>query len=133
MAQADVTITKALVTTDPVAGQPLEYRLTLLNNGPTVAPNASLSDAIPTGTTFMSITPSQGTCQLDQAEDARAPPAASAPRRRRHRDGHLDRRHRPRRDDRHQRRLRRSGGLDDKAGDNEDTVTTALRHSPTWQ
>ena len=74
VAQADVTLTKELVTTDPVAGQPLEYRLTLVNNGPTVAPNASLSDPIPTGTTFVSFTASQGTCQLDEVEDV---PAAS--------------------------------------------------------
>ena len=74
VAQADVTLTKTLLTTDPVAGEPLEYLLTLVNHGPTVAPNASLSDAIPVGTTFVSFTPTQGDCQLDEVEDV---PAAS--------------------------------------------------------
>jgi uncharacterized repeat protein (TIGR01451 family) len=74
VAQANVVLTKELVTTNPVAGQPLEYRLTVVNNGPTVAPNASISDPIPAGTTFVSLTADQGTCQLDVVEDA---PAAS--------------------------------------------------------
>ena len=39
-----------------------------------MAPNASLSDAIPTGTTFASNAGRPGTCQLDQVEDV---PAAS--------------------------------------------------------
>ena len=42
VAQADVTLRKVLVTSNPVAGQPVEYQLILTNNGPTVAPNASL-------------------------------------------------------------------------------------------
>ena len=74
VAQADVTLTKELVTENPVAGQPVEYLFTLVNNGPTVAPNASFSDPIPAGTTFVSFTPSQGSCQLDPLEGV---PAAS--------------------------------------------------------
>ena len=69
-----MTLEKVLVTENPVAGQPVEYQLILTNNGPTVAPNASFSDPIPTGATFVSFTATQGTCQLDQVEDV---PAAS--------------------------------------------------------
>ena len=42
VAQADVTLEKRIVTANPVAGQPVVYELILTNNGPTVAPNASL-------------------------------------------------------------------------------------------
>ena len=75
IAQADVTLTKELVTTDPVAGQPVQYRLTVVNNGPTVAPNASLSDPVPTGTSFVSVETDHagGTCRLDEAEVAATP------------------------------------------------------------
>jgi uncharacterized repeat protein (TIGR01451 family) len=72
VAQADVTLEKRIVTANPVAGQPVTYELVLTNNGPTVAPNASLSDPIPTGTTFVSLTATQGTCQLDEVEDVPA-------------------------------------------------------------
>ena len=74
VAQADVTLTKELITPNPIAGQPVEFRLTLTNNGPTVAPNASLSDPIPAGTTFVSLTATQGACRLDEVEDV---PSAS--------------------------------------------------------
>jgi uncharacterized repeat protein (TIGR01451 family) len=56
VAQADVTLEKVLVTENPVAGQPVVYQLILTNNGPTVAPNASFSDPIPDGATFVSFT-----------------------------------------------------------------------------
>jgi uncharacterized repeat protein (TIGR01451 family) len=76
VAESDVTLTKELITDPPVAGAPVQYRLTLFNHGPTVAPNASLSDPIPAGTTFVSFVPDDpaGTCQLDPLEDV---PAAS--------------------------------------------------------
>ena len=128
IAQADVTLTKELVTTDPVAGQPLEYRLTLVNNGPTVAPNASLSDPIPAGTTFVSFTASQGTCQLDQVEDV---PAASC------NLGRLDVGATatatltvatdPSGTTVTNTGFSGSGGLDDVPADNEDTATASLR------
>lgn len=74
VAQADVHLDKVLVTENPVAGQPVTFELRLINRGPTVAPNASFSDPIPTGATFVSFTATQGTCQLDEVEDV---PAAS--------------------------------------------------------
>ncbi len=72
VADADVTLTKELVTDPPIPGRPLEFRFTIVNNGPTVAPNASISDPLPPGTTFTSFTASQGTCQLDPLEDVAA-------------------------------------------------------------
>ena len=69
VAQADVAVTKELVTPNPVAGEPLEFRLIVVNNGPTVAPNASISDTLAPGLTFRSGSASQGTCKLDEAED----------------------------------------------------------------
>ncbi len=133
VAEADVTLTKELVTPDPVAGQPVEYRLTLVNHGPTVAPNASLSDPIPTGSTFVSFTASQGTCQLDPVEDV---PAASCSL------GRLavgatatatlivatD----PAATSITNTGFGGSGGLDVAPADNEATATNPLRGSPTW-
>jgi uncharacterized repeat protein (TIGR01451 family) len=68
VAQADVTVTKELVTPNPIPGEPLEFRLVVVNNGPTVAPNASLSDTLAPGLTFVSGSASQGTCKLDEFE-----------------------------------------------------------------
>lgn len=70
VAHADITLTKTLLTENPIAGEPLQFLLTVTNNGPTVAPNAGLSDPVPTGTTFGSLEPTQGACRLDDTEGA---------------------------------------------------------------
>ena len=45
-----------------VIGKPLEYTLTARNNGPDTAGGVVLYDTLPYGTTFVSATPTQGTC-----------------------------------------------------------------------
>ena len=48
---------------DPVfAGQTLTYTLSVTNNGPAIASNVQVVDALPTGVTLISATPSQGLC-----------------------------------------------------------------------
>ncbi|HMF04739.1 MAG TPA: DUF11 domain-containing protein, partial [Acidimicrobiia bacterium] len=60
---ADVAVTKT-DSLDPVpAGANLTYTLTVTNNGPAIAQNVTLSDPLPAGTTFVSLSPASGwTC-----------------------------------------------------------------------
>ncbi|MFO1062305.1 MAG: SdrD B-like domain-containing protein [Pirellulales bacterium] len=59
--QLDVAITK-VDTPDPVvAGNNITYTLTVTNNGPSDASTVTVTDSLPTGLTFVSATPSQGT------------------------------------------------------------------------
>src|SRR5258708_21293420 len=54
-ASADLSVTK-VDTPDPVnTGSSLSYTITVTNNGPDAAANASWSDALPAGTTFVSM------------------------------------------------------------------------------
>jgi hypothetical protein len=60
--QADLSITKT-DSPDPVdPGSNLTYTLTVTNNGPNQATAANVEDPLPSGTTLVSATPSQGTC-----------------------------------------------------------------------
>ncbi|HET9767059.1 MAG TPA: IPTL-CTERM sorting domain-containing protein, partial [Thermoanaerobaculia bacterium] len=55
----------SIVKTGPSAadaGDPINYTITVTNNGPVDASNVVVNDTIPPGTTFVSATPSQGTC-----------------------------------------------------------------------
>src|SRR6266542_4935054 len=60
---ADLAITK---TASPSAGtangSQLTYTLTVTNGGPDTATDVSVNDPLPAGTTFVSVTPSQGSC-----------------------------------------------------------------------
>ncbi len=59
---ADLSITKT-DSPDPVlVGQNLTYTITVTNNGPTSAAAVTVTDTLPGGVTFVSATPSQGTC-----------------------------------------------------------------------
>src|SRR5436853_6358433 len=54
-ASADLSVTKA-DSPDPVnTGSNLTYTITVINNGPDAAANASWSDTLPAGTTFVSM------------------------------------------------------------------------------
>ncbi|HEU4977922.1 MAG TPA: Calx-beta domain-containing protein [Solirubrobacteraceae bacterium] len=58
----DLSITKT-DSPDPVrVGEHLTYTLTVANNGPEAAAGVQVSDPLPANTTFVSATPSQGTC-----------------------------------------------------------------------
>ncbi|MGH9922522.1 MAG: DUF11 domain-containing protein, partial [Nitrososphaerales archaeon] len=59
---ADVSIIKT-DSHDPVtAGNTLTYTLQVTNPGPSTATNAQVTETLPAGVTFVSATPSQGTC-----------------------------------------------------------------------
>jgi uncharacterized repeat protein (TIGR01451 family) len=59
---ADLSVTKT-DSPDPVtAGSNLTYTITVTNNGPADADSAQVTDAVPAGTSFVSVTPSQGSC-----------------------------------------------------------------------
>lgn len=51
---ADLTITKTVLTDPVIAGAPVRYRLDVVNHGPSIAPNALVSDPISTNATFTS-------------------------------------------------------------------------------
>ena len=61
-ASAELAVAKTDAPDPVVAGTDLTYTITVTNNGPSEAANATLSDTLPTGTTFGSATPSQGSC-----------------------------------------------------------------------
>src|SRR6185295_13343758 len=59
---ANLSLTKT-DSPDPVAaGQQLTYTLTAQNAGPSTATSVQVTDTLPGGVTFVSATPSQGTC-----------------------------------------------------------------------
>jgi uncharacterized repeat protein (TIGR01451 family) len=59
---ADIRVTIA-DSPDPVqVGQDLTYTITVSNGGPSTAPTVRMSDSLPAGVNFVSVTPSQGSC-----------------------------------------------------------------------
>jgi aldose sugar dehydrogenase len=59
---ADLSVTKTASPNPGQVGVPLSYRITATNNGPAVATNVSVADALPSGVTFVSATTTQGNC-----------------------------------------------------------------------
>ena len=63
---ADLSITKT-DSPDPVlAGSALTYSIQVANAGPDTATDAVVTDALPKGVTYVSATPSQGTCAVSK-------------------------------------------------------------------
>ena len=63
VAVADVSITKSVVGGPPfAAGANRTYTVSVVNSGPGSASNVTVTDVLPAGTTFVSATPSQGSC-----------------------------------------------------------------------
>lgn len=58
---ADLSVTKTCPPT-VVKGNNVSYTITATNNGPQTATNVFIDDVLPAGTTFVSATPSLGTC-----------------------------------------------------------------------
>ncbi len=59
---ADLTISKSDAPDPVVAGNDVTYNLTVANGGPNTATGVVLTDTLPGGVTFVSATPSQGSC-----------------------------------------------------------------------
>jgi uncharacterized repeat protein (TIGR01451 family) len=59
---ADLSVTKT-DSPDPVLpGDDITYTITVTNNGPATADDVTVTDPLPAGTSFVSATPSQGSC-----------------------------------------------------------------------
>jgi uncharacterized repeat protein (TIGR01451 family) len=61
-AETDVGITKSDSNDPAPTGRNLTYTLTVTNNGPDATPAVEVTDTLPASMTFVSATPSQGTC-----------------------------------------------------------------------
>jgi uncharacterized repeat protein (TIGR01451 family) len=59
----DLAITKTADDPVAVAGTQTSWTMVVTNNGPKTAPEATVTDTIPAGLTYVSATPDQGTCQ----------------------------------------------------------------------
>lgn len=62
IANADLSITKTPAAGPYGTSNQLVYTIVVNNNGPGSAANVSVTDILPAGTTFVSATPSQGSC-----------------------------------------------------------------------
>ena len=59
--RADLAVTKTVNNPTPNVGQTVVFTVGVRNNGPSQATGVVLGDDLPTGLTFVSATPSQGT------------------------------------------------------------------------
>ena len=59
---ADLSIAKRDSPDSVLAGNSLTYALTVTNDGPSDATGATVTDTLPVGVTFISVTPAQGSC-----------------------------------------------------------------------
>lgn len=60
----DLELTKTASTAALTPGETFDYILTVENHGPVTANNVVVSDPLPAGFTFISATPTQGTCDI---------------------------------------------------------------------
>ena len=58
----DLSIAKTDSPDPVIAGKSVTYTLTFTNNGPSDATGVTVTDTLPVGTTFISVTPAQGSC-----------------------------------------------------------------------
>ncbi len=59
-AQADLALTKAVISATPDVGDTVTFTVTLTDKGPDPATNVEVNDLLPAGLSFVSATPSQG-------------------------------------------------------------------------
>ncbi len=78
----DLELKKVASNPAPAAGGPVSYSLTLLNNGPSPATGATITDPLPSGLSFVSATPGQGSCgaagKRSRATSVRSPAGGTA-------------------------------------------------------
>ena len=68
LGSADLAIDKT-APADVVAGTDMTYQITVTNNGPSTAVGVVVTDTLPLGLSFVSVTASQGTCNHGQPGD----------------------------------------------------------------
>lgn len=76
VSSADVGVTKSGPTTATAGGAPIAYTITLTNGGPDTATNASFTDTLPAGETFVSLVQNTGpaaTCFPGQTSNCTVP------------------------------------------------------------
>ena len=61
---ADLAIQKVAADHAPIAGTDVTWTLTATNNGPQSSPEATVTDTLPAGLTYVSATPERGTCDF---------------------------------------------------------------------
>uniref|UniRef100_UPI00260B6CC5 DUF11 domain-containing protein n=1 Tax=uncultured Aquimarina sp. TaxID=575652 RepID=UPI00260B6CC5 len=59
--EVDLVVAKTVDNATPDEGDTINYTITVTNNGPARATAVSITDQLPTGVTYVSDTPSQGT------------------------------------------------------------------------
>ncbi|MET9268561.1 hypothetical protein [Kribbella sp. NPDC003557] len=67
-ATADLVVLKETLTEPVVAGQPITYRISVHNNGPSDARTVRLTDAVPSALTGVTADSSAGSCTVDAAQ-----------------------------------------------------------------
>ncbi|MEV6977003.1 hypothetical protein [Kitasatospora sp. NPDC093806] len=77
--QANLTVSKALVTNPVVPGQQIQWRVSVTNNGPSTARNVVVSDAVPAGVTGASMTADAGGAACPIANGTATCPAVEIP------------------------------------------------------
>src|SRR5262249_25590590 len=60
--QADLSISQTAMSTSVTQGDNITYTLTVANGGPSDSAQVTVTDTLPTGATFVSAPPTQGTC-----------------------------------------------------------------------
>ncbi len=58
----DLELTKVASNATPIAGGPVSYTLTLVNNGPSPATGVTITDPLPSGLSFLAANTAQGSC-----------------------------------------------------------------------
>jgi uncharacterized repeat protein (TIGR01451 family) len=60
-AQVDLVVAKSVLTTNVIAGNPIQYQIDVSNTGLSTATGVTLTDLLPSGVTFVDATAQQGT------------------------------------------------------------------------
>ena len=78
--QVDLSVTKSCPS-DAFSGDQITYTVTISNSGPSTSQNTHLEDVLPSGVTFISATPSQGTgCTFNLVDTIHCDLGSIAPR-----------------------------------------------------
>ncbi|MFF7590598.1 hypothetical protein ACFZCK_24245 [Kitasatospora purpeofusca] len=77
--QANLTVSKALLTSPVVPGQPVQWRVTVTNNGPSRARNVVVTDQVPAGVSGASMTADTGGANCPISSGVATCPAVEIP------------------------------------------------------